>query len=148
MSPAELVDAVHALGGQIRQNGNRLKIDAPKGSLTPELVEELRERKPGILDYLRLAESCRRIEEMQLAIRIREKDGNRGWWLVVASTARSEVDDDMPIYTAEEWLKMVTSGLSHDEIRTLDRDVKQFKSVCGGEVVRIDLHGNKEDADS
>jgi hypothetical protein len=134
LSPSELIATVNSLGGQIRPDGDHLKVDVPKGSLTPDLVEELKRGKPDLLEYLRLAESCRRIEEMQLAIKVVEKDGDQGWWLV-ASTARSEADDDAPVYQAAECIGIITSGLSHEEIRTLDRAVKPYKLVFGGEVL-------------
>ena len=134
MSPQEIIEAVESVGGHIKANGDRLKIEAPKGKLGPELVATLKERKPDVLEYLRLAESCQRIEEKRIAIKVSEKDGEKGWWLV-ASTAQSEVDDDAPVYLATEWFGIITSGLSHEEIRTLDTNIKTF-----GIVERIDLH--------
>ncbi len=144
MKTAEIIAVVESVGGHFIANGNELEVQAPKGNLSPELVTTLKQRKPELLEYLRLAESCRHIEEMQIAIKITERDGDRGWWLV-ASTARSEVDDDSPVYLATEWLGIITSGLSPDEIRTLDRDVKPLKSTLGGEVVRIDTHDSKKE---
>ena len=142
MSPQEIIAAVESIGGHFITNGDRLRVEAPKGKLTAELVKTLKQRKPDLIEYLRLAESYSHIEEKRLAIKVVEKDGNRSWWLV-ASTARSEVDDDAPVYTALEWLQIITSGLAHDEIRTLDRDVRPLKSVFGGEVIRIERHDNE-----
>lgn len=42
---------------QFWTDGERLRCNAPAGALTPELQQELRERKGEILDFLRLAES-------------------------------------------------------------------------------------------
>ncbi len=94
-----------------------------------------------------LAESCREIEGMQVAIRVRPKDGGLGWWLVSTASERSLADDDAPVYSAREWLEIITSGLSHDEIRALDRDVKPYKSIFDGEVVRIDKHGKAQECE-
>ncbi len=38
-------------------NGDRLHVDAPKGLLTPELLDELRKNKPDLLAYLRREET-------------------------------------------------------------------------------------------
>ena len=96
MNTMEIIAAVESIGGHLIANGSELEVKAPKGSLSPELVATLKERKPDLLEYLRLVESCHRIEEMQLAIKVTEKAGERSCWLV-ASTARSEVNDDAPV---------------------------------------------------
>ena len=136
MKPAEIVKAVHSIGGRIWPNRDKLKLEVPKGRLTLELREELKAHKPELIEFLELAESCRRIEEMELAIRIGGKNGEQGWWLV-ASTARSAVDDDAPVYLATECLGIITSGLSHGEIRTLDQGVRQWKEVFGGVIEHV-----------
>ena len=50
---------------RIRADGDRLKLDAPAGALTPELTEQLRQRKHEILEFLRSAE---RLTRQQRAI--------------------------------------------------------------------------------
>lgn len=44
----------------IRAEGDRLKLDAPAGALTPEITEQLRQRKDEILAFLRTAEQLSR----------------------------------------------------------------------------------------
>src|SRR5688500_2882316 len=45
---------------RIRAEGDRLQLDAPTGALTPELREELRQRKDEILAFLQTAETLAR----------------------------------------------------------------------------------------
>jgi thioesterase domain-containing protein len=45
---------------RVRAEGDRLQLDAPAGALTPELREQLRQRKDEILEFLRTAENLAR----------------------------------------------------------------------------------------
>jgi thioesterase domain-containing protein len=45
---------------RVRAEGDRLQLDAPAGALTPELREQLRQRKDEILEFLRSAEKLAR----------------------------------------------------------------------------------------
>ncbi len=48
----QLLTELARLGIQLKADGDRLRF-APKESITPELLEQLRTHKPAILDYLR-----------------------------------------------------------------------------------------------
>jgi hypothetical protein len=98
MTTRELIAQVQSRGCQIGLEGSDLVLTA-KEPLPGDLVQAIRDRKPDLLEYLRLTDSCRRIEDARLAIRIKAKDGGQGWWLA-ASTAQSAVDDDAPVYLA------------------------------------------------
>ena len=53
MTKAEaLLAQLNAHGVLIEANGNNLRIDAPQGAITPELLESLKERKDDILKLI------------------------------------------------------------------------------------------------
>ncbi len=52
MTPDELLTAIHARGVTLAANGDRLKVDAPVGSLTDELRAELKRHKAVLLVQL------------------------------------------------------------------------------------------------
>lgn len=52
MTTAELLAELSARGVIVSQSGDRLLIDAPKGELTPELKEQLRQAKTALLAAL------------------------------------------------------------------------------------------------
>ncbi len=53
MSPSALLDTLRARGVRVWPDGDALEIRAPAGTLTPEIVSALRERKPALLALLR-----------------------------------------------------------------------------------------------
>jgi len=48
----DLLRELEALGVELRKDGGRLVCNAPKGALTPELAERIREHKPDLLSHL------------------------------------------------------------------------------------------------
>ena len=52
MSAVELLTELEARGVYVTADGDRLKIRAPKGTITPELRERLEENKPEIISAL------------------------------------------------------------------------------------------------
>ncbi len=52
MKTMELIVAVESAGGRIEANGDRLKVEVPKGVLTPQLRQELKSHKPELLRLL------------------------------------------------------------------------------------------------
>jgi hypothetical protein len=52
MTAVELVQAVEATGARMEVIGDRLRIEAPAGVITPELQDAIRERKPEMLQIL------------------------------------------------------------------------------------------------
>lgn len=65
MSAAELIRALQRRGVTLAANGDRLKVRAPKGTITPELRDRLAQHKPDIIaaltmpDFHTLAPICR-----------------------------------------------------------------------------------------
>ncbi|MBI5093856.1 MAG: hypothetical protein HZB26_15635 [Candidatus Hydrogenedentes bacterium] len=68
MTAEALIATLETRGVVLTVVGDRLSLDAPKGVLTPDVVAELRERKPEVLDiltrptlrrYLTYLEACR-----------------------------------------------------------------------------------------
>ena len=59
MTTADLLSALRARGVTLAVDGDRLKVTAPRGALTPELQAELAARKPQILELLAHAATVR-----------------------------------------------------------------------------------------
>ncbi len=59
LAAAKALSRVRALGVTIVPDGNRLRFH-PASALTPELLEELRQHKEGILEILRRRERAQR----------------------------------------------------------------------------------------
>ncbi len=55
MTISEFVNQLHTLGIVIGYENDRIKCNAPKGVLTPELAEEIKIRKPELIAFLREA---------------------------------------------------------------------------------------------
>ena len=55
MSPRPLLDRLRRLGIRIRLDGERLLLDAPDGSVPPELASELREHRSELVEFLQRA---------------------------------------------------------------------------------------------
>ena len=49
----QLVNELAALGVELRVEGDQLRLSAPRGTLTPALVERLRTHKPAVIEFLR-----------------------------------------------------------------------------------------------
>ena len=59
MTTAELLEKLRALDIEVRVEGDKLLVNAPKGAITPELSDEVRGRKPEIIAFLQLAGNTR-----------------------------------------------------------------------------------------
>ena len=55
MSTAEFVAYVRSLDVKLWLEGDRLRLNAPKGAITPDLRDELARRKPSIINLLQMA---------------------------------------------------------------------------------------------
>jgi len=54
MTTLELLGRLRTRGIELRADGDKLVVNAPKGALTAELGDELRRRKPEVLEFLRV----------------------------------------------------------------------------------------------
>jgi amino acid adenylation domain-containing protein len=52
-TPSQLLEYLRSIGVQLTLDGDTLRLNAPKGALTPALQAELRDNKPGLLELLR-----------------------------------------------------------------------------------------------
>lgn len=59
MTTAELLDELRRRDVQLRVDGDRLRVNAPTGTMTPELQEQVRARKAEIIEFLRNAHKVR-----------------------------------------------------------------------------------------
>ena len=55
MTVAELLDRLRRLDISVRLEGERLRLNAPKDVLTPELAAQLRERRAELIEFLQKA---------------------------------------------------------------------------------------------
>ncbi len=123
MTADEILDQIQRIGALMEIRGDRLHVEAPKGRLTPDLVEDLKRHKPEVIDYL-LSKSCNRIESLNVAIKIESAFGDL--WLVSSEAERGLADDGNPIYTAVEARRIV--GMPEQIVR----QVHELKRVFGG----------------
>jgi hypothetical protein len=82
MSAQEILHEIQTLGGRLEVRGERLHIELPAGSATPELKERIRANKPALLAVLSshrttddLTESLKRLESANILLAISE-DGD------------------------------------------------------------------------
>lgn len=74
MTPAQLVTEARRLGIALAPNGDKLRVVAPRGTLSSELRRELAEHKPEILEYLsRQCVPC--IHERDAVVYLLRSDG-------------------------------------------------------------------------
>jgi len=91
MSAYELIEQVHALGGIILIEGDRVRVQAPKGAITPELRGALVEHKREILATL-----CRQ------PVPIRTEDGFDGGSRIVEALGPEIVQRLWALHTVEK----------------------------------------------
>jgi hypothetical protein len=53
MAVQDLIAKCAHLGIHLEPNGDRLRYRAPKGALTPDLIDELKAHKPELLNHFR-----------------------------------------------------------------------------------------------
>ncbi len=70
MSAAQLISELAALGVELTVDGEKLKVNAPKGAITPALAGQIRQHKSAILSYL---SDARREEDSELMPPLRRR---------------------------------------------------------------------------
>ena len=55
----DLISRLEALGCRVSLDGDKLNLSAPKGVLTDELREEIRQRRSEVIQYLQASEATR-----------------------------------------------------------------------------------------
>ena len=130
MTGEQLMQEIVALGGQLSINGDRVRVEAPEGVLTPELKAAITEHKAELLELLRqqnnatyLDDSLHRFQFMNVAVRI-ESDEFGTIRLVSDAACRNAVDTADPVYTAREARYVVELAPQH--IQLLHGFKKQF----------------------
>src|ERR1700723_1754445 len=71
-SASEILANLQRLGIQASAVGDHLSISAPKGALTPDLLEQLKSRKLELLGILRLPAESRPVAESAACVCIHE----------------------------------------------------------------------------
>jgi len=125
MSAHEIVNEIRNLGARIQARGDRIHIDAPKGTIRPELKAKLSENKAEILKKLELEASMKRLEATHISIAVLDD----GTMRVVRSDAEAcqAVANRFAIYTPEDMYYYVQ--LEPHERRALH----DFKKRFGGQ---------------
>jgi hypothetical protein len=132
MTVNEILSEIQRIGGQIQTYGNRLRVEAPKGRLSPELKEAVAICKPELLNALRtrddvdnadLDQSASRLEQMNVALRI-ESEELGTVWIVSSERYRCLADTTDPIYTVTDARHLVQ--LAPSQVRLLNSFMKQF----------------------
>src|SRR5215510_14367522 len=110
MTTNEFLDQLGELGIRIRAEGERIRLNAPKGVLTPALRKELTQRKEEILIILRDNDVQRTLKRTRLAQVLKQGDlplsftQQRLWFL-------DQLEPGSSAYTIAAWRRF--SG-SHD----------------------------------
>src|SRR5262245_19961850 len=118
MSLQELIQEVQSLGGQIRIDGERIRIQAPKGVITPDLADKLRERKAEIIRRMDLDA---RLSNLEVIVAI-DKATNAA--MLVFSTSDAEaIRHIATIY------KPADAPLNEEQCSVLHEDLKYYESL-------------------
>ena len=120
MTADDLIQQVESLGGHFLIDGTRVRIQAPKGVITPELAARLRRYKQDII----LQDSMRRLESAGICIAVWEDGSMRV--LVTESDTLQTIDDGGCIYSPQDMWHYIQ--LEPHERRMLH----QFKTRLGG----------------
>ncbi len=112
MSMAELLVELRSRGVELTAMGERLRIDAPKGVLTPEIRETLARHKAEILALLESPSPAPR-QEIPPECRARYRE-----------VAQDSLFDNFP--TVDAWLAEHHPGL-WQRIRELDRELSRLE---------------------
>jgi hypothetical protein len=126
MSAHEILQELRNLGARLEARGDRLRINAPGGTITPELKAKLAEKKAEILKRLELEESMRRLEAAGICIAVWE-DGSMRIVITEAETLNA-IDDGGVIYSPSDMYHYVQ--LTQREGRMLH----DFKRRFGGTI--------------
>jgi len=128
MTPNALLDKLRQLNVKVTLNGDKLRLDAPKGVLTPELKEAVSQQKPALIALLE-AEEARRLLETQGWVAVRSKVlGETILWLKHENVVYPSRLHNLVKYTLHE-LKLLTSNpdLTPEGLRRLHKAKKIFQ---------------------
>lgn len=134
MTPQALLDELKQLNVKVSLNGDRLRLEAPAGVLTPDLREKIRQHKTE------LAALLRKLKEEQAKQLLEEQ----GWVAIYSETLGETViwcrDEKVAIPT--KWKDAVRYTLAElREISRLDKEglkrIHEAKKRFKGEVVSL-----------
>lgn len=127
MTPNALLDKLRQLNVKVTLNGDKLRLDAPKGVLTPELKEAVSQQKPALIALLEAQEAKRLLE-------------TQGWVVIHSKTLGEDIlwcrDEKVIIptrwrgavkYTLQE-LQTLTSNpsLTAEGLKRIHKAKKEF----------------------
>lgn len=150
--PDALLAEVARLGITLSVNGDKLRIEAPTGTVTPELRAQLAAVKPAILARLRdgsptpasptpqpgldaiLSMSLADFGRRHLALRIRLPDGSTCWFCSGPNEVAALRSEGVPrgaIWTARELGDVLGAGWTKETIGRLIAVKREFNGMVG-----------------
>ena len=120
MTTLEILFEVRSRGVRLETNGERLRVDAPVGALTPELKAALAANKPEILRHL-VSSVETRLEAAGFRIGIDRATGSA--LLVFSQSDAEAVKDVATVYRADE----VT--LTPEQRQELENDLNYYERL-------------------
>ena len=128
MTPDALLDKLERLNVKVTINGDKLRLEAPAGVLTPELKEAVSQQKPALIALLE-AQEARRLLETQGWVAVRSKVlGETILWLKYVNVVYPSRLHNLTKYTLRE-LEILTSNsdLTPEGLRRLHKAKKIFQ---------------------
>ena len=101
MRPDILLKRLHSLNVKLIPCGDELRFKAPKGALSPELVQELREHKADLLSMLRYGIPAARLYPY-LGKAVKVPSGEGILWQVFADRVGVVIGGKVRFYKQEE----------------------------------------------
>jgi hypothetical protein len=118
MTAGELIQHVQSVGGRIRVDGEHIRIQAPKGMISAELAERLRERKAEIIRRLELVT---RLSNLGISIAI--DSATKAAFLAFSESDVEAVRHVATIYKPSE------APLNEEQCRLLLEDLNYYEKL-------------------
>lgn len=145
MTAQELVNHLQQQDVRLAAHGDRLRIDAPRGVLTPDLRRDLQERKPELLALIRersprAMPTPTEVEAMSLeqfakaGLILHVRAAGLGELLFVSDDVPDSVleDDRLPIYRAHELRKLAVLRPRPHSLKTIHEVKTIFQGTIEG----------------
>jgi len=127
MTPDALLDKLERLNVKVTINGDKLRLEAPAGVLTPEMKEAIRQYKPALIALLEAQEAKRLLETQGWVVVYSKAIGEAVLWcrdekVIIPTRWRGAVK-----YTLQE-LQTLTSNpdLTAEGLKRIHKAKKEF----------------------
>jgi len=132
MTPAELLAKLERLNVKVSLAGDKLRLEAPAGALTPELKEIIRQQKYALIAFLKTKAKpqLQEIPSNWSLIKIYSRVLGEHVYFARDKKAAAKVKDAV-IYTLPELRQLVLTNTDAEQLRR----VHKAKKLFGGELV-------------